>query len=147
MSTIGTHLATFLYALAGGVIPVFNVEAYLLALVALAPQTALVPTVACAASGQMTAKGLLYLAGRGLLRLPGRQGESKAVAALARLAGPPRRANAVVLTSSITGLPSFYGVSLAAGVVRFPLGRFLLVGMLGRVLRFAAIVLLTRQVS
>jgi len=144
---MGTHVATFLYALAGGVIPVFNVEAYLLALVALAPQTAVLPTVLCAASGQMTAKGILYLAGRGLLRLRGWNLESRAAGAMASLAGAPGRASAIVLASSITGLPPFYGVSLAAGLMRFPLGRFLAVGMFGRLVRFAAIVVLTRQVS
>ena len=113
----------------------------------LVPSPSLVPTVVCAASGQMTAKGILYLAGRGLLRLRGLNPKSRAAAAMASLTGAPGRASAIVLASSITGLPPFYGVSLAAGLMRFPLGRFLVVGMFGRLLRFAVIVLLTRQIS
>lgn len=42
------HVATFLYSLAGGIIPFLNVEAYLLSLSAFSPQTAALPTVPAA---------------------------------------------------------------------------------------------------
>ena len=140
----GIYLATFLFSLLAGVVPVLNVEVYLLSLSALSPQAAVMPTVLAASAGQMAAKALLYLAGRGLLSLPFASRSPKVQQAAARLGAAKGHAATVVFASSLTGIPPFYGVSLGAGLVRFPLGCFLVVGTLGRVLRFAATFLLPR---
>lgn len=143
MSPAGIYSATFLVSFVGGVVPFLNVEAYLLSLSVLSPGTSALPTAVAASAGQMAAKALLYMAGRGLLRVqPSRS--PKVLGAAARLAGAKGRATTLILASAFTGIPPFYGVSLAAGLLRFPFMRFLAVGFLGRVLRFAGVFLFPR---
>lgn len=147
MSPPGIYLGTFLFSLAGGVIPFLNVEAYLLSVSMLSPQTGMLPVAAAAALGQMTAKSLLYLAGRGLLKLPFKRASDRIRKATARLAGAEGGAMTLVLVSAVTGIPPFYGVSLAAGVLRLRFGRFFFAGCGGRFLRFAAVFVLPRLFS
>ena len=147
MSTPGIYLGTYFFALAGGVVPFLNVEAYLLSVSMLSPETAMLPIAAVAALGQMTAKSLLYLAGRGLLELPFKRASDRIRKATARLAGAEGGAMSIVLLSAVTGIPPFYGVSLAAGVLHLRFGRFLSVGCGGRFLRFAAVFVLPRLLS
>lgn len=137
------YAATFLFSLVGGIVPFFNVEVYLLSLSALSPQTATLPVALAACLGQMAAKSLLYLAGRGLVGLPmGRVQEI--AAATARLARAEGGAMTLVLTSALTGLPPFYAISLAAGVLRLRFLPFFAFGFGGRLARFAAVFLLPR---
>jgi membrane protein YqaA with SNARE-associated domain len=140
LSTLALYAATFVMGLVSGTIPfVINLEIYLLGVAALskAPAPAI---VGLAAAGQILAAYLLYLAGRGVLggkfiRWKRREAAVKAF--------EKYRAHslALVAVSSITGIPPFYGVSLAAGTVKFPLARFLIVGMIGRVVRFTLVYL------
>jgi membrane protein YqaA with SNARE-associated domain len=137
-------LGTFAFSLAGGIVPVLNVEAYLVALSALSPDASVGPVVLAAALGQMAAKSLLYLGGRGLLRLPLRTLRARVESATARLAGAERGSLAVLAGSAVAGIPPFYAVSVAAGVTRMRFGRFFAVGLTGRLLRFAAVFLVPR---
>jgi membrane protein YqaA with SNARE-associated domain len=141
------YVGTFLFSLAGGVVPFLNVEAYLLSVSALSSETAVLPVAAAAALGQMAAKSLLYLAGRGLLKLPLRRASDRIRDVTARLARAQCGAMTLVGASAVTGIPPFYGVSVAAGVLRLRFGRFFAVGCCGRFLRFAAIFILPRLVS
>lgn len=140
----GIYLTTFLFSLVGGVVPFLNVEAYLLSLSALSPQTAVAPVALAAAMGQMAAKSLLYLTGRGLLRLPLGGKRDRIGEAAARLSNAECGAMSLVLVSAITGIPPFYAVSVAAGFLRLRFGRFLALGCCGRLLRFAAVLILPR---
>ena len=54
------------------------------------------------------------------------------------------RATVILFSSALTGIPPFYAISLAAGFTRFPPGRFIALGMAGRLLRFTAVFLLPR---
>jgi membrane protein YqaA with SNARE-associated domain len=47
----------------------------------------------------------------------------------------------VVAVSSLAGVPPLYGVSLAAGALRLPAGAFVVIIVVGRVIRFAAVYL------
>lgn len=47
----------------------------------------------------------------------------------------------MVFASALTGLPPLYVVSVAAGLGRFPLARFVALTLLGRLLRFAFVFL------
>lgn len=140
-------LVTFLFSLAGGVIPLLNVEAYLLALSAVVPQAETIPVALAASLGQMLGKSLLYLAGKGLVRLPFRRSDERIREMAARLARAEGGAMALVLASAVTGIPPFYGVSLAAGMLRMRFGRFFAVGCVGAFLRFAAVLSLARLFS
>jgi membrane protein YqaA with SNARE-associated domain len=142
----GIFVATFLYSLAGGIIPFLNVEAYLLAVSALYPRATMVPVVVASTAGQMAAKSLLYLAGRGLLRLPIRKSRELIERTSARLANYPHGSNALVALSAVTGLPPFYAVSVAAGALRLNFAAFFVIGTVGRAVRFAAVFWLPRMV-
>jgi membrane protein YqaA with SNARE-associated domain len=61
----------------------------------------------------------------------------RALAVSARLG--TRRPPALVFTSALTGLPPFYAVSVAAGMLGFRPGPFLAAGLAGRLLRFGAV--------
>jgi membrane protein YqaA with SNARE-associated domain len=140
LSTLALYAATFLMGLVSGTVPfVINLEIYLLGVAALskAPAPAI---VGLAAAGQMLAAYLLYLAGRGVLgaKFVRWKRREAAVKAFERYRA---HSLALVAVSSITGIPPFYGVSLAAGTVRFPMARFLIVGTIGRVIRFTLVYL------
>lgn len=139
-----TLLGLFAATLASGVIPFINAEVLVVAAAAALPAIG-VPLVAITSTvGQMTSKASLFgLARWAPQRLPGR-----ARAALERsgkaIGRRGRAVDTVVFTSAATGLPPFYGVSLAAGVTGMRLGRFLLAGGVGRLIRFGALAWLGR---
>ena len=135
---------TFVFSLVGGIVPFLNVEAYLLSLSALAPAASVWPVAIAAALGQMAAKSLLYLAGRGLLRLPHPRMKERIEAATARLANAEHGSMAVVTASAVTGIPPFYAISVAAGVLRLRFARFFALGLAGRIVRFAAVFVVPR---
>ncbi len=137
-------VTTFLVTFASGFLPFVNAEAYLVSVAALAPGAALGGVVAAATLGQMTAKTLLFLTGRGLLRLPLRRPRGPAGRIRAFLEHGGVRAAALVFVSAVCGVPPFYVVTLAAGALGFPLVRFCAVGACGRLLRFTAVFLLPR---
>jgi membrane protein YqaA with SNARE-associated domain len=98
-----------------------------------------------AALGQMAAKSVLYLAGRGLLRLPLRARWARRVAAAtARLRDAPSGTATVVWASAFTGIPPFYAISVAAGALRVRFPFFLGAGLVGRFTRFALVFALPR---
>src|SRR5512133_2425602 len=70
VARVGLPLATFLYCIASGFIPVVNAEIFLVGAAALAPRSSLPLVVLVAAAGQMVAKTGMYLGGRGVVRLP-----------------------------------------------------------------------------
>lgn len=137
--------ATFVVSFVSGFVPFVNTEAYLISVAALSSSPAL-PLVVAATLGQMTAKLLLYLAGRGLLRLPrARRYETfdKLRHQLERRRG---RTGTLIFVSALLGLPPFYAVSVLAGMAQVPLLDFLVPGLLGRLLRFGAFFLFPQLV-
>ena len=133
--------ATFGFSLLGGLIPVLNVEVYLVAVATVAPRCLALSLILLAASGQMVAKSALYLAGRSVARLPGRLRGQRMQAAAERIRSRQSIGNLFLLGSAVTGLPPFYAVSIASGALKVPFARFLVLGLLGRCLRFSAVVL------
>jgi membrane protein YqaA with SNARE-associated domain len=131
-------IATLGAAFLSGFVPVVNIEAYLVAAAALAPAVPAPGVVAAAALGQMAAKTLLFLGGRGLVSVPSR-GAERARDLAARLAARGRSAPALVFTSALTGLPPFFVVSVAAGMGGLRAGPFVVAGLAGRFLRFGAV--------
>lgn len=136
-------LSYFGLAVASAVFPWINAELLVLSLPAVAPsRTALVLLVLIATAGQMTGKCFLYWAGRkGNKVLPGRAGN-----ALARwresLQARPSKAVALVLISSVVGLPPFYLMTLLAGALRMNFLVYLAAGTTGRLVRFGVLVML-----
>ena len=130
-------IGLLVWSLVGGVVPVVNAEA-MVVLAALAAPAAAVPLVAIVATiGQMIAKVGLYGAARWApSRLPRRarlalQSGSEAIERR------PRAVHGMILLSAVVGLPPFYAVSLAAGALKTSLHGFVVLGSVGRGVRFA----------
>lgn len=132
-------VTTFAVTTAGGFIPVFNTELYLLAVTATAPAAVRVPLVVMATLGQMTGKCLMYGAGRGLISLPLGRHAGRVERVQARLEGS-RWPKLFLFWSAVTGFPPFFIVSLLCGTIRFPFLTFVLIGLVGRTLRFTGVV-------
>ena len=142
-------LATLGVAFASALLPVINIEAFLLALLAARGPGAAWWFALVATAGQMVGKLLIYFGGRGLLQLPAvarrrtRPGRRWDLDRLQRrLAEHPRAAGWSVLLSAAVGIPPFAVVSLLAGVVGIRLWTFLVAGAVGRFVRFLAFALL-----
>lgn len=135
---LGLPLATFVYCVASGVIPVVNAEIFLVGVAAVAPPSSLWVVALVAAVGQMVAKSFMYLGGRGVFRLPmGKRKEDleKARAKVERW----RSRDLLVFVSAGLGLPPFFAIAILAGTLRFPFVRFLLAGFAGRLVRFSLV--------
>lgn len=143
-ASVGIYLATLIVSVLSGLLPLVNGELYLIAaiLVAHDPTIALVLAV-IVAIGQMIAKIGLYYAARGATELGKKtrlaRSLVKARALVERWEGKPLT---LLFVSAVIGLPPFYLVSLLAGIVGIRFRTFLLLGIVGRVIRFVAIALL-----
>lgn len=137
---------TFLYCVGSAVIPVMHAEAYLIAVSALSPPSVAWGLVMAATAGQMLGKTAMYGAGRGAVRLPSERLRRRIAAASAQVEQRRSVGNALIFISSATGFPPFYIISVAAGVLRIPLVKFLVFGAAGRFVRFAAAVFLPQLI-
>jgi membrane protein YqaA with SNARE-associated domain len=144
LAMLGLYGGTFAVAFIAGLVPLINAELFLVGLVRLAidDSSQLAPLVVLAATGQMVAKIGLYHAGRGLLELPRGRYRKKILAARAKLEQWRSRPYLIYSLSASLGLPPFYLTVLAAGAMAIRFKAFLLIGLAGRLLRFAVIVAL-----
>ena len=136
-----TILGTLAVCALSAVIPVLNAELYLLGASALLPRSLAIPLVVAGSVGQMAGKVVMYYAGRGALHLPNARLQRAVATVHARYANRAALDGPVLFSSASLGIPPFYIVSVAAGVLRIPVWRFLVVGLCGRLLRFGVIVL------
>lgn len=139
---LGLYGGSVVVCFLAGLIPLINTEAFLVAVsmwgVSSPAQLPLV--VVLGAIGQMTAKVLLYYAGLGMFELPRGRWKAKIEKARASLDRWSKRPYLIFALSSSTGLPPFYLVSIAAGAMRIGFRAFCVIGLLGRIVRFAVIV-------
>ena len=119
-----------------GLIPVVNADILVLAAAAALPAIG-VPLVALTSTlGQMTSKTSLFLVARST---PHRlRGRARSVLDSARETVERRggAAGSLVYASAATGIPPFYGVSLATGALGMRLFHFCVAGSAGRFIRF-----------
>ena len=129
----------FLACLAGGVLPWINAELVVAGAAAVAGPTQLPGVVLAASLGHMIGKGGLYALARWApQRLP--EKARSRLATSRSLADGRRAATVAVLSSATVGLPPFYLVTLAAGVLRVPAVLFAGAGLAGLALRYTAVV-------
>lgn len=146
-ATVGWLVGTLGVAFVSALIPVVNIETYLVG-VTIAKHPDTLTLAAAAAIGQMAGKMLFWLVGSGLLHIrrvahKGRA-RGKWAARMERLQkwceahwwGP----SAVTAVSGLVGIPPFAVWSVLAGSIRMPWWLFLLVGLIGRYARFLAII-------
>jgi membrane protein YqaA with SNARE-associated domain len=120
-----------------GVVPLIHTELYLIGLAAVVDARHLPGLALAAAVGQMAGKVLVYYAGRGVLKLPfkkERMGEWEE-----KLRAHRGGVDGVLFLSAFLGLPPIYAVSISAGALHWSLRRFLVVGTIGRTLRFIVV--------
>lgn len=132
---------TFLFSLAGAVVPVLNAEIYLVAVAALASPAKLVPVVLAATFGQVLGKLPFYLAGRGVLRIPMGRYEARVEEYRARFERSRWAVDTALFASASWGVPPFLITPYLAGFFDVSFARFFAWSLVGRVLRFGAIVL------
>jgi membrane protein YqaA with SNARE-associated domain len=136
----GLYLTTYFVGLVSGLVPVVNLEVYLVWVAALTPSSQALAITGLATVGQMTAKILIYLAGAGILKISVRKPGKKLQAVQAKMAQWQHKLSLFLFTSASLGVPPFYVVSIAAGICRVPLAVFIIWGLIGRFLRFAVTV-------
>jgi membrane protein YqaA with SNARE-associated domain len=130
-----------------GVVPVVNAELLVVSAAVALPALG-VPIVALVSTiGQMCTKTSLFAVARWApSRLPtkGREAIDRMRSRLERREGG---VGSLVLLSAATGIPPFYGVSLATGALGMRLSSFVLAGSLGRLVRFGVLAALGRKVG
>ena len=140
MSLLAVWLTTFGVAVLSAVIPVINIEIYLLGASALAPREMVIPLIVAGTLGQVVGKIALYYAGTGALKLPGKRLKAALQKMNTQMQERPNMGSALVFVSATVGLPPYYLVTLAAGAARMNLAMFLVVSFVGRLIRFAIVV-------
>lgn len=133
-------------SIGSALLPLINIEAILVVAVSRAPDHAWALVVA-ATVGQMIGKVLWYWGGMHVERAPWvhrHLEKPKAKASLekwhARAEGRPWFTAGLLLVSASTGFPPYAVTAVLAGVLRVPLWIFVVTGLLGRGLRFWAVV-------
>ena len=135
----GIYVATFLVCLAGGFLPIGNAELYVGTLAAMSGRGAVVPLAIAATAGQMIAKTIIFILGRGLSRLPKARDSERMRVALERARAWRGPIEAFVFVSAVFSIPPFSIVTLVGGALELGVARFIIVGSLGRLIRFLAI--------
>lgn len=139
--------ATFLVCVVSALLPLVNAEAYLGAAATQVSSAAAVWLLATwAAAGQMVGKAAWFLAGRRALdwawlrrRTAGPRWQARLDLWQRRTQERPVWGSVLMLASATVGFPPFAVMSFLAGRLGFPFAWFLVVGFLGRLLRFAAV--------
>jgi membrane protein YqaA with SNARE-associated domain len=139
---LGLVFGTFVYSVVSAIVPVVNTEVYLAAVTALAPPAALPGVLLAASLGQVVGKLPFYLAGRGLLKIPLGRYEARVEEYRGRFERSPRLTDLALFSSASWGVPPFLVGPYLAGYFRVGVLRFCALGLLGRLVRFAAVMLL-----
>lgn len=139
-------VALFVVAVASALIPLVNIEAYLGVRAAVASVEHVWWLGLVAAAGQMLGKVVWYYLGRNSLswgwvrrRLEKPRNAARLDLWTRRTQERPAVAGLLLFVSALTGFPPFAVVSVLAGQLRMSLLLFLLLGLVGRWLRFVAV--------
>ncbi|HJE59231.1 MAG TPA: hypothetical protein K8V84_12095 [Nocardiopsis listeri] len=142
-------LLAFVVATAGGLVPILNIEVYLLGAVATLDDGALVAMAVAAAVGQTLGKIPYYYVGKGTITAPWLKRRAATPGKWAtRMADWRAKAEArpiwgagLLALSSFASIPPFMVVSVLAGVVRMNLVLFCVLTFVTRLARFLILVL------
>jgi membrane protein YqaA with SNARE-associated domain len=139
-------IALFLVGVASALVPLINIEAYLGVRAAVASVGNIYLLGFVAAFGQMLGKIVWYYLGANSLSWGWVRRKVEKPKNAARLAtwqsrthDRPVFASTLVFVSAFTGLPPFAILSVLAGQLRMSLTLFCVIGLVGRWLRFAAV--------
>ena len=126
-------------SIVSGLVPVVNAEVLLVAATVsgVVGEPWLVATVVTL--GQMIAKAGLYFAARWAPHLLPERARAALQRGTAYVEQYPNAVFTLVGGSAVVGLPPFYAVTLASGALSVPFVPYLLLGTVGRALRFGAL--------
>lgn len=152
LAVIGLSSAAFGMSVLSALLPLISIELFVVGVVLQAPTLpwwllAVVVTV-----GQIGGKLLHYYAAQGIIRLPRflhrsseREGRGRWRSWLHRFRSRCHRrpiwTNGMLLFSAATSLPPYAATAMVAGWARIPLHSFVITGLLGRFVRFSAVIL------
>lgn len=141
ISQFGVLTGTVIVCFASGFVPVINAELYLLLLASMIPTSMLLPVLLLATVGQMSAKSLIYLTGKGVIHLPVKKLTTGIASMEERIERWENGAGTFIFVSAFTGFPPFYLSTFAAGTLRLRYNYFLAAGFAGRLMRFSAVII------
>ena len=144
---VGIYLASFLVSMAGGFIPIINVETFLVLVSSTSPKSVVLPVVLLSTSAQMMVKSLMYFAGKGVLNLKFKKGKDKLEKIKKKLEKWKHSTNLFLFISASTGFPTFYVVSILAGSLKIKFRAFFILGFLGIFLKFLVVSLVPQFVK
>jgi membrane protein YqaA with SNARE-associated domain len=141
----GPLTGTFLVGFLSGFIPLINLEIFLLGMISILHLSDMLWMIAlAAAAGQMLAKMILYYASAGVIKITKKKGkrfDPKKIEKISeKLLKGGWKGDSVMLASALFGLPPIYLTALVAGIARYPIVKFLILGLIGRFFRFFAVV-------
>ena len=148
----GPYLATFIFSLLSAVIPFLNLEFYLATVSAIAPNslTYLTIILLIATLSHMIGKGVLYGAGRGVVKISwnNHKFSPKQIKKLQlRMEKLQTHNSAFLFFSGVTGLPPFYLVTIIAGTLKINFWNFFICGFAGRLIRLAFVLALPQLIK
>jgi len=136
LTEYGVYSGSFLINILSGFIPVINSEVFLVLISTTLSKALFLPVLLISATGQMLAKVVMYLAGRGILKISFKKYEEKMNEVLLKMQKWQSKTGLFLFISSFTGFPPFYLVTIAAGMIKMNLIQFFIFGFAGRFLRF-----------
>lgn len=143
---MGDVLSLLAIAFASALIPLVNIEAYLGLRAAFADMGDIWMLGFVAAAGQMAGKIIWYYIGASSLewgwikrRIEHPKQQARLEKWRARTDSRPVFAGGLVFASALTGLPPFAILAVLAGQLRMSVSLFLVLGLLGRWLRFVTV--------
>jgi membrane protein YqaA with SNARE-associated domain len=139
LQNIGIFGGTYVVCLVSGFIPIVNAELFLIWISLMLSRTEYVPILLLATSGQMTAKVLMFLSGKGVIHISKKRYENKIAAIEAKMKKWKNKIDIFIFLSAFTGFPPFYVVAVLSGMTKVNLLRFCIAGFLGRALRFGLV--------
>jgi membrane protein YqaA with SNARE-associated domain len=139
LSIIGLYGGTYVICLISGFIPLVNAELFLIWISLTISKAEYIPILLLATSGQMTAKALMFLSGRGVISLSKKRYEKKILKIEAKMKKWETKIDIFIFLSAFLGFPPFYIVSVLSGMTNVNFIRFCIAGLLGRALRFGLV--------
>ena len=146
IDTVGLYVGTVLIGFVSGLIPLINMEVFLLIISPTVSKSTWVPVSILSAVSQMLAKSLVFFAGRGIINLSVNKHRKKIKAVHRKFLAWKKRTDILIFVSAFIGIPPLYIVSFVAGTVKLNFASFFIIGLIGRILRFGLILYFPRVV-
>jgi membrane protein YqaA with SNARE-associated domain len=146
-ATLGLYGATFVVAFIAGMFPPFSIEAFLIGAAAWGVEPPILAVlIAIAGVGHQIAKTITYYAGAGAFELPRGRVRERIEAAKARIDRWNRRPRLIMFIAAATGLPPLYVLGfIARPLMKMSIATFTAISLTGRLLRYAALVVVALQ--